>query len=384
VSHDARFAPRNALTSLELRSEITSTGELRLSLEEQDVAPPGPGEVVVRVEAAPINPSDLFELLGPADVGTLTSMATAEGPVTTATVPGRLLPLAAARAGKSLAVGMEGAGVVVDAGANARHLLGKVVSSGAGRMYTQYRKLQASDVVPFPDGVTPQQGASAYVNPLTALGMVSTMRLEGHSALVHTAAASNLGQMLNRLCIADGVQVVNVVRSGEQEEILRALGATYVVNSTNPAFRQQLTTAISETGATLAFDAVGGGPLGGEILAAMEAILVAKSPSRGSYGSPVHKQLYIYGRLDRSATTMPPSVGMAWGIGGWLLPYHLTRIGPEETRRLRDRVADEITTTFASVYTTEISLAEALDPEVIRRFHRVATGEKYLLRPYSD
>jgi NADPH2:quinone reductase len=373
-----------SVTSLELRSEITPAGQLRLSLEEREVAAPGPDEVVVRVEAAPINPADLAALLGLADVATLLSEAAADRPVATAEVPARLLPFAAARVGKSLAVGIEGAGVVIDAGANAQHLLGRVVSAGAGRMYTQYRKLHASDVVPFPEGVTPQQGASAYVNPLTALGMVSTMRLEGHSALVHTAAASNLGQMLNKLCIADGVQVVNVVRSTGQEEILRAIGATYVVNSTDPDFREQLTTAISETGATLAFDAVGGGPLGGQILAAMEAALVAKAPPRSPYGSPVHKQLYIYGRLDRSATTTPPSVGMAWGIGGWLLGYHLARIGPEETERLRDRVAREITTTFASAYTSEISLAEALDPEVIRRCNRAATGEKYLLRPHSD
>jgi NADPH:quinone reductase len=371
------------VTSLELRSEITPAGQLRLSLEEREVAAPGPDEVVVRVEAAPINPSDLSELLGPADIATLISEATADRPITTAEVPPRLLPFAAARVGKSLAVGLEGAGVVIDAGAGAQHLLGKVVSAGAGRMYTQYRRLPASEVAPFPDGVTAEQGASAYVNPLTALGMLSTMRREGHSALVHTAAASNLGQMLNKLCTADGVQVVNVVRSAEQEEILRAIGATYVVNSTSPDFREQLTTAISETGATLAFDAVGGGALGGHVLAAMEAALVAKSPPLGPYGSPVHKQLYIYGRLDRSATTTPPSVGMAWGIGGWLLPYHLTRIGPEETQRLRDRVAGEITTTFASAYTSEISLAEALDPEVIRRCRRMATGEKYLLRPHS-
>jgi len=371
-------------TSRELRSETTPAGQLRLSLEEREVAVPGPDEVVVRVEAAPINPADLAELLGPADVATLASETTADRPVTTAEVPPRLLRLATGRLGKSLAVGLEGAGVVVDAGANAQHLIGKVVSAGAGRMYTQYRRLPASEVFPFPDGVTAEQGASAYVNPLTALGMLSTMRREGHSALVHTAAASNLGQMLNKLCIADGVQVVNVIRSAEQEEILRAIGATYIANSTNPDFREQLTTAISQTGATLAFDAVGGGPLGGQILAAMEAALVAKSPPRGPYGSPVHKQLYIYGRLDRSATTTPPSVGMAWGVGGWLLPYHLTRIGPQETQRLRDRVAREITTTFASAYTGEISLTEALDPEVIRRCHRAATGEKYLLKPHSD
>lgn len=373
-----------SVTSLELRSEITPAGQLRVSLEEQHVAPPGADEVVVRVEAAPINPTDVAELLGLADVATLATEGTAERPVTTATVPERLVPRAGPRVGKSLAVGVEGAGVVIDAGADAGQLLGKVVSSGAGRMFTQFRKLKASDVFPFPEGVTPQQGASAFVNPLTALGMLSTMRLEGHSAVVHTAAASNLGQILNKLCIADGVEVVNVVRSAEQEKILRALGATHVVNSTNSDFREKLTTAISETGATIAFDAVGGGPLAGQILAAMEAALVATSPPRGPYGSPVHKQVYIYGRLDLSATTMPPSVGMAWGIGGWLLPYHLTRVGPEETQTLRDRVAHEITTTFASAYTSEISLAEALDPDVIRRYHRAATGEKYLLRPHSD
>ena len=372
------------VSSLELRSEITSNGQLRLSIEEQDVAPPGPEEVLLRVEAAPINPADLSVLLGPADVATLTREGTPERPITTATVPDRLVPLVAGRAGESLPVGIEGAGVVVDAGANAQDLLGKVVSSGAGRMYAQYRRLQASEVVPFPEGVTPQQGASAYVNPLTALGMVSTMRLEGHSALVHTAAASNLGQMLNKLCISDSVQLVNVVRRAEQEALLRAIGATYVVNSTDPDFHEQLKIAISETAATLAFDAIGGGPLAGQILAAMEAALLARSPTRGPYGSPVHKQLYIYGRLDRSPTTTPPALGMAWGIGGWLLPYHVARIGPEETRKLRDRVAQEITTTFASAYTSEISLAEALDPEMIRRYHRVATGEKYLLRLHSD
>lgn len=373
-----------SVSSLELRSEVTPAGRLRLSLEEREIAAPGPDEVVVRVDAAPINPADMAELLGPADAATLVSEPAADRPVTTAQVPPRLIPLAAGRVGKSLAAGVEGAGVVIDAGANARHLLGKVVSAGAGRMYTQYRKLPASEVAPFPDGVTAEQGASSFVNPLTTLGMLSTMRREGHSALVHTAAASNLGQMLNKLCLADGVQLVNVVRSAEQEEILRAIGATYIVNSTHPDFREQLTTAIGKTGATLAFDAVGGGPLGGQVLAAMEAALVSQAPPRGPYGSPVHKQLYIYGRLDRSATTTPPSVGMAWGIGGWLLPYHLASIGPEETQKLRDRVAREITTTFASAYTGEVSLTEVLDPEVLRRCNRAATGDKYLLRPHSS
>ncbi|MFL6089124.1 MAG: zinc-binding dehydrogenase [Aeromicrobium sp.] len=368
-------------TSLELRSEITSGGELRLTLDEREVTDPGPDEVLVRVEATPLNPSDLNQLLGPADLDSLASNGTSERPVTTATVPEHLLAMTAGRADQPLTLGVEGAGTVVAAGANGQHLLGKVVSAAPGQMYTQYRKLPVSDVFPFPEGVTPQQGASSFVNPLTALGMVSTMRLEGHSALVHTAAASNLGQMLNKVCIADGIGLVNVVRSAEQEDILRSIGATHIVNSTDPDFVQRLTSAISDTGATLAFDAVGGGGLGGQILAAMEASLLAKNPVPGPYGSPVRKQLYIYGRLDRSATTLPISVGMAWSAGGWLLPYHLFRIGAEETQKLRTRVADEITTTFASSYTSELTFAEALDPDAIRGFGRMATGEKYLLRP---
>ncbi|HJQ06203.1 MAG TPA: zinc-binding dehydrogenase [Nocardioides sp.] len=368
-------------TSLELRSEITADGHLRLSLEENEVGDPGPDEVVIRVEATPINPSDLAQLLGPADLDTLESSGTPERPVATASIPAPALPVVAGRVGKSLVLGNEAAGTVVAAGANAQHLLGKVVSAFGGKMYSQYRTVPAFQAYPFPDGITPEQGASAFVNPLTALGMVSTMRLEGHTALVHTAAASNLGQMLTKLCVGEGIGLVNVVRSAQQEQILRDLGATHVVNSTADDFRDQLQAAIAETGATLAFDAVGGGPLGGQILAAMEAVLLAKNPEPGPYGSTVKKQLYVYGRLDRTPTTIPISVGMAWSAGGWLLMYHLMRIGPEETMKLRARVADEITTTFASHYTDEISLAEAVDPATIRRYGRMATGEKFLLRP---
>lgn len=371
-------------TSLELRSEITADGQLRLSLDEREVGPPGPDEVIVRVDATPINPCDMAQLLGPADLDTLDSSGTPERPVATATVPSQLLATVAPRLGRPLTLGNESAGVVVEAGANAQHLVGKLVSAFGGMMYTQYRKLPAAQVHPFPDGVTAEQGASAFVNPLTALGMVSTMRLEGHTALVHTAAASNLGQMLTKICLAEGIDLVNVVRSAQQEKILRDLGATYVVNSTADHFGGQLQEALGATGATLAFDAIGGGPLGGQILAAMEAALLAKDPAPGPYGSPVKKQLYVYGRLDRTPTTMPISVGMAWSAGGWLLTYHLMRIGPEETMRLRAKVADEITTTFASHYTDRISLAEATDPAVIRRYGRMATGEKFLLQPQLD
>lgn len=370
-------------TSLELRSEITADGQLKLSLEEREVGDPGPDEVVVRVDAAPINPSDLAQLLGPADLDTLEASGTPERPVATATVPRQVLPAVANRVGRSLTLGNEGAGVVVAAGANVQHLTGKLVSAFGGMMYTRYRTLPAMQVHPFPDGVTAQQGASAFVNPMTALGMVSTMRLEDHTALVHTAAASNLGQMLLRLCLAEGIGLVNVVRSEAQEEILRSIGATYVVNSSAGDFRDQLQAAIGETGATLAFDAVGGGALGGQILAAMEAAALAKAPAAGPYGSGTRKQLYVYGRLDRSPTTIPMAVGMTWGAGGWLLGDHLARVGGEEMMRMRAKVAEEITTTFASHYTDEIGLAEAVDPETVRRYGRMATGEKFLLTPQT-
>lgn len=371
-------------TTQQLRSLITSGGELRLSIDEVALDAPGPDEVVVRVEAAPINPSDLAVLLGPADVTTLEVDRSGDRPVTRAVIPERYLGLVQARLGRSVPVGNEGAGVVVDAGSNARQLIGRVVSAAAGGMYTRYRTVPASGVMVFADGITPKQAASAFVNPMTALGMVSTMRLEGHTALVHTAAASNLGRMLNRLCTAEGIEVVNVVRSSEQAAALSTLGARYVVNSTDADFREQLTAAISSTGATLGFDAVGGGPLAGQILAAMESALLAKDAPSGPYGSPVHKQVYVYGRLDPSPTTVPPTVGMAWGIGGWLLSYHLARIGAKATRELMGRVVDGITTTFASSYTGEISLAQAIEPDVIRAYQRRATGEKYLIVPTKD
>jgi NADPH:quinone reductase len=367
--------------SREIRSLITPEGELRLTLEDVPVPVPEADEVVVRVEAAPINPSDVGDMLGPADLTTLSTARPEGRPVTTAKIPPQFASRAALRTGKSMSMGNEGAGVVVDAGKDAEHLIGKVVGAMAGRMFTSHRTLNIKDILVFPDGVSPKQSAAAFVNPLTALGMVSTMRSEGHSALVHTAAASNLGQMLNKLCLADGVELVNIVRSPAQGAILEAIGARHIVDSTAPDFREQLTAALSATGATLAFDAVGGGPLAGQILAAMEAVLLARIPPIGQYGSPVHKQVYIYGRLDLSPTTVPATAGFTWGVGGWLLFSYLARIGPEETAKLGERVANEITTTFASRYTREISLAEAIDADTIRGYARAATGEKYLLLP---
>jgi NADPH:quinone reductase len=368
-------------TTTSLRSLLTADGELRLTLDDAPIGVPGPDEVVVRVEATPINPSDLGELLGPVDLSTLSADRSTGSLLTTGKVPPKMMSFAAARAGKQLSPGLEGAGTVVRAGENAQHLIGRVVGTWAGRMYTRYRRLPAREVIPFYDGVSPKDAAAAFVNPLTALGMVSTMRLEGHAALVHTAAASNLGQMLNKLCIADNIELVNIVRSEQQRAFLGNIGARHVVNSTAPDFHEHLRPAVRQTGATLAFDAVGGGPLAGEILGAMEAALAAKFPPTNQYGSTTHKQVYIYGRLDLAPITVDARVGMAWGIGGWLVFHHLKRIGAEATQKLVARVASEITTTFASSYSREVSLEEALDPDVIRGFQRKATGEKYLIVP---
>ena len=371
---------------LQLRSLIKDSGELELSLQLVDVAPPGPDDVVVRIEATPINPSDLGLLLGPADVGAARASGVGASSVLTAPVAPVALRAMAARVGQSLPVGNEGAGVVVAAGGSpaAQALLGKTVAILGGAMYAQYRTIRAVDCLVLPQGVTPEQGASCFVNPLTALGMIGTMRGEGHTALVHTAAASNLGQMLQKACLADGIDLVNIVRSAAQADILRGVGARHVCDSSAPDFMDRLIEAVSATGATLAFDAIGGGRLASQILTAMEASASRKGGGFSRYGSTTHKQVYIYGGLDTSPTELTRGYGMAWGLGGWLLTPFLQKIGPAETQALRERVAREITTTFASHYTRTISLTEALQPDVIAVYNRRATGEKFLIDPSRD
>ncbi|MCA9821834.1 MAG: NADH oxidase, partial [Dehalococcoidia bacterium] len=308
---------------------------------------------------------------------------TPDRPVVTAKLTPAIMSAMAGRVGQSLPAGNEGAGVVVEAGAapEAQALVGKTVSLRGGGMYAQYRLARASEVLPMPEGITPAQAASAYVNPLTVLGMVETMRLEGHTALIHTAAASNLGQMLQRVCVADGIPLVNVVRKPEQEKILRDLGATHVVNSSSPTFMDDLVDACSETGATLGFDAIGGGRIAGQILTAIEQAALRKATSYSRYGSSVHKQVYIYGGLDRGPTEFVRAFGLSWGLGGWLLPNFLERVGPEVAQRLNQRVANEITTTFASHYAKTISLPEMLSLKEIAVYGKQATGEKYLVNP---
>ncbi|MGY4504775.1 NADPH:quinone reductase-like Zn-dependent oxidoreductase [Bradyrhizobium sp. GM24.11] len=370
-------------TGLQLRSLIKASGELEISLLDVPTPEPADDEVVVRIEAAPINPSDLGLLVGAADMSTAKASGTKEAPVITAKVPDGAMRAMGARLDQSLPVGNEGAGVVIKTGSSdaAKALMGKTVAMIGGAMYAQYRTLKARDCQPLPEGTTAAEGASWFVNPLTALGMTETMRREGHKALVHTAAASNLGQMLNKICIKDGIGLVNIVRSKEQAEILKKIGAKHVVDSSVPSFLDDLTAALVETGATIAFDAIGGGKLAGDILNCMEIAINKTAKEYSRYGSSVHKQVYVYGALDIRPIELPRGFGMAWGVGGWLLTPFLQKIGPADIGRLRQRVVSELKTTFASHYTKVVSLQEALDPANIAVYAKRATGEKFLINP---
>src|SRR5712672_2512281 len=370
-------------TGLELRSLIKKSGELEISLASVPTPEPGPDEIVVRIEGSPINPSDLGLLTGAADMTTAKASGTKESPVVTAKVPDAGMRAMAGRLDESMAVGIEGAGVVIKTGSSdaAKALMGKMVAMIGGAMYAQHRCLKVSECLPLPAGITPAEGASCFVNPLTALGMTETMRREGHKALVHTAAASNLGQMLNKICLKDGIPLVNIVRSTEQADILRKIGAKHLVDSSSPTFMDDLTGALVETGATLAFDAIGGGRLAGQVLTCMEIAANKSAKVYSRYGSSVHKQVYIYGSLDPRPVELNRAFGMAWGVGGWLLFPFLMKIGPVDGKRLRERVVDELKTTFASHYTRIVSLQEALDPANIAVYAKRATGEKFLINP---
>jgi NADPH2:quinone reductase len=373
-------------TQLQLRSLIRSTGQLELSLAEIPVPRPGPGEVLVRIEASPLNPSDHGLLFGAADMGAAVASGTRGHPIVTAPVPPSAMKSMAARLDQSLPVGNEGAGVVVetDASAAARALQGKKVALFGGAMYSQFRSIAADQCLPLPDEVSVAEGASSFVNPMTALGMIDTMRREGHSAIVHTAAASNLGQMLHRLCAKENIKLVNIVRSEDQETLLRGMGAAYVCNSRSPHFIEELTDAIIATGATLAFDAVGGGPLAGQILRAMEVAASKTLKTYSRYGSVVHKQVYLYGSLDTRPTELLRDYGMAWGLGGWLVMNFMQKVGPAVVAKLKERIASELRTTFLSKYSNEISLADMLQLEVISAYRKRETGQKYLVIPNKE
>jgi NADPH:quinone reductase-like Zn-dependent oxidoreductase len=372
-----------AQTGLQLRSLVRKNGELELSLQRVPVPEPAADEVIVRVEGTPINPSDLALLLGPADLSTAKWSGTKDSPVVTAKVPQQVLGMLAARLDESMPVGNEGAGVVVKAGSSpaAQALLGKMVGMAGGAMYSQFRVAKAEGCIAFPAGTTAADGASCFVNPLTSLAMTVTMRKEGHKALVHTAAASNLGQMLNKICLKDGIDLVNIVRSEGQAGLLRGIGAKHVCNSASPSFREDLVKALAATGATIAFDAIGGGKLAGQIISCMEAAINLNAKGYSRYGSSVHKQVYIYGRLDLGPTELGRDFGFAWGLNGFLLTPFLQKLSPPELQALRQRVVTELKTTFASHYTKVISLQEALQADIMAAYNKRATGEKYLINP---
>ena len=375
-----------ATTGLQLRSLIKKSGELELSLVEMPIPEPGPDQVVVKIEATPINPSDLGLLIGPADMSTAKASGSGTGIKVTAKVPEQALAFIGARLDQAMPVGNEGAGTVIKAGPSdaAQALLGKTVSAVGGSMYSQYRLLKATDCQPLPAGTTAAEGASWFVNPLTALGMTETMKREGHKALVHTAAASNLGQMLNKICQEDGIPLVNIVRSAGQAKLLRDIGAKHVLDSTSANFMEELTQALVESGATIAFDAIGGGKLASQILTAMETALNKTAKEYSRYGATTHKQVYIYGSLDTGPVELTRNYGTAWGVGGWLLTPFLQKIGRPGQGPLRERVVKNLKTTFASHYTKVVSLPEVLAIENIGAYSKRATGEKFLINPNKD
>ncbi|HEY9090219.1 zinc-binding dehydrogenase [Parasphingorhabdus sp.] len=372
----------NDVTGLELRSIVNADCTLTLSLEEVVLSSPASDEIIVRVEAAPINPSDIGLLLSSADIRSVRLSGSADRPVATFSVPQGRMEALQTRIGVSMAVGNEGAGIVVDAGRDAKALIGKRVAMAGGGMYSQYRKLKQNDAVELPENVSSVAGAAMFVNPLTALAFVETMKMEGHKAIVHTAAASNLGQMLQKICLHDGIPLVNIVRSAEQAQILRDIGAAYVADSTDPDFTGKLEDMVAQTGATLAFDAIGGGTLGSQILEAMEHAANRTTTEFSRYGSSLFKQLYIYGALDLGPiVTNRMAIGFEWSVNGFLLGPFIKKAGSEVYAAMRQRALQEITTTFASHYSATISLREALDPDTLKSYCRRATGEKYLIDP---
>jgi len=374
-------------TSKEIRSMVTSEGNIEISIATVEKPTPSENEVLIKVEASPINPSDLGLLISfAADLDSLTVSGSGDATVATIKVHPAMMGALKPRLNESMPVGNEGGGIIVDAGANAKGLIGKTVGAAGGAMYSQYRCLPATSCLVMDGSTTSAEAASSFVNPLTALAFIETMKMENHSAIINTAAASNLGQMLVKICKDDSVPLVNIVRKAEQVEVLKNLGAEYVCNTSDPDFMKNLVDALIATGATLGFDATGGGnggKLPGQILAAMEIAANKTAKEYSRYGSDTYKQVYIYGGLDQAPTILNRSFGMQWGLGGWLLTPMIGRIGMERFQQMRERVAKEIKTTFASHYTQEISFEEMLQPETIRTYAKQATGEKFLVNPHK-
>ncbi len=370
-------------TNRTMLTEVKPEGVLELYLADLPMPQPKDHEVLVKVLATPINPSDLGLMVGAADVASARAIKRDGLPGAAMDVPEAGMRFMASRVGQAMPIGNEGCGIVVAAGASeaAQALLGKTVAMIGGEIYAQYRCLAAMACMPLPDGTAPEDGASCFVNPLTSLGFVETMKLEGYKGIVHAAAASNLGQMLVKICKADGIPLVNIVRSQAQVDLLKGIGADIVLDSTSDDFAEKLTQAIYETGAFIGFDPIGGGKISGQMLAAMEAAAVRRMTSYSRYGSDQMKQVYIYGALDVGPTILNRSFGLTWGLGGWLLTPFMAKAGAEIVGRMRARVAAELTTTFKSHYSHEVSLEQAVDVATIQAYNAKKTGEKYLIRP---
>jgi NADPH:quinone reductase-like Zn-dependent oxidoreductase len=367
--------------SKQLFTLISSDGKLEMSLKDVDLPAPKPHEVMVRIEAAPINPSDMWPMFGPANLDA--AQLSDDKQILSAPIYPGMLSRIKSRLDQVLPIGNEGAGTVVAAGDSeaAQALMGKTVAILSGGAYAQYCCVPAQACIVHNKGTSASDAASSFVNPLTALGMVETMRMEGHSALVHTAAASSLGQMLNKICVAQDIPLVNIVRKQQQVDILKEIGAKYICDSSCETFKADLYKAIDETGATLAFDAIGGGELVSNILSAMEYSGSKDAVGFNTYGSESNKQVYIYGGLDFSPTMLNRAYGMSWAIGGWLLMRFLGKLKPQQIGQLQKQVADEIKTTFACAFTDELSFEQAMTPETILQYNAKKTGEKYLINP---
>ena len=363
-----------AFTGKQLTTQLDADGTLTLQLNDKTWDEPKAGQVLVKVEATPINPSDLGLLFASAD----TENAEYSPGKVVARMPDNATRAMKARHGMAMPAGNEAAGTVVAAGAGAEALMGKRVACVPGSAYASYAYADAAMCMPVEASAA--QAASSFVNPMTALGFVETMKLEGFTGIVHAAAASNLGQMLVKICLEDGVPLVNIVRSEEQVKLLKDLGATHVLNMTDADFMPKLIDAIAETKAMLGFDPIGGGTLSGQILTAMEA-----AASRGAvfsrYGSSEAKKVYIYGALDLGPTILNRAFGLTWDLAGWLLTPFMAKAGMEIVGRMRARVAKDLTTTFASYYKAEVSLEGMLTKAAVSEYNARRTGEKYLVVP---